>query len=231
MNGPRILIVDDEPDFLRLIKDVLTEEKFQVFTARDGLQALKSARESHPDLILLDWNLPGKNGLDVCRDLKADPATRDIPILMLTARERETDNILGLEMGADDYILKSALHPRVLAARVRAALRFKSSPGTEGTVVWQNWVLDFSRREFRLAGTKVELRQKEFDLLAVFLRNPGRVLSRQHLTEIVWGVEYMDSTNTLYTTITRLRSKLGPHAQRIQAVKNLGYRFEDGKSF
>jgi two-component system phosphate regulon response regulator PhoB len=230
MNGPRVLLVDDEPDFLRLIQDVLKEEGFLVFTARDGLQALKAARDSHPEVILLDWNLPGQDGLSVCKALKADPATRDIPVLMLTVRDRETDMVVGLEMGADDYVVKSALRPRVLVARVRAALRRRSAPEAEGCLTWGKFSLNLSRRELLIDGEPVELRLKEFELLAAFLRNPGRVLSRAQLTEAAWGVEYVVTSNTLNTTMNRLRSKLGREGARLQAVKGIGYRFDDDRT-
>jgi DNA-binding response OmpR family regulator len=123
MSGPRILVVDDEPDFLKFIEEVLKREDYVVSTAETGPDALRHAAASRPDLILLDWNLPGKDGIEVCRALKEDPSTRTIPVIMLTVRGRETDVVLGLEMGAVDYVSKRDLRPRELIARVRAALR------------------------------------------------------------------------------------------------------------
>jgi DNA-binding response OmpR family regulator len=224
----RILVVEDEPDFARFLTGVMKKEGFLVSETDDGLQALKMVKESPPDLILLDWNLPGKSGIDVCRLLKTDPGTRAIPIIMLTARGAETDAVLGLEMGADDYVVKRVLRPRELVARVRAALRKTAvTISDEKTLCSGPLVVDVGRREARLAGKLIDLRMKEFDLLCVFLRSKGRVLTRPFITESVWGNEYFGTSRTIDTTLGRLREKLGREAHRFQSIKGLGYKFEE----
>ncbi len=223
----RILVVEDEPDFARFLGGVLKKEGFVVSETDDGLQALKMVKESPPDLLLLDWNLPGKNGIDVCRLLKTDPATRAIPIIMLTVRGAETDAVLGLEMGADDYVVKRVLRPKELVARVRVCLRKTSVQSSdEKTLRSGNLVVDVARREVRQSGKLIELRMKEFDLLCAFIRSQGRVLTRAFLTESVWGDEYFGTSRTIDTTIGRLREKLGREGDRIQSIKGLGYKFE-----
>lgn len=226
MSGPRILVVDDEPDFLKFIDEVLKQEGYVVTTAETGPDGLTQAVASRPDLILLDWNLPGKDGLEVCRALKEDPATRGIPVIMLTVRGRETDVVLGLEMGAVDYVSKRDLRPRELIARVRAALR-RDGPRAEAgeTLRAGPLALDTAGHTATLNGKPLDLRPKEFDLLRVFLRNPGRVLTRQFLEESVWGEQYYGTTRTIDATTSRLRSKLGPHGSRIVPIQGLGYKF------
>lgn len=226
MTGPRILVVDDEPDFLKFIDEVLKQEGYVVTTAETGPDALTQAAASRPDLILLDWNLPGKDGLEVCRLLKEDPATRGIPVIMLTVRGRETDVVLGLEMGAVDYVSKRDLRPRELVARVRVALRREGPRAEAGETVRAGpLALDTATHTATLNGKPLDLRPKEFDLLRVFLRNPGRVLTRQFLEESVWGEQYYGTTRTIDATTSRLRSKLGPQGSRIVPVQGLGYKF------
>lgn len=228
MGQPRVLLVDDEPDFVRLVDDILKQENFVVVCAEDGIQGLKMAAESHPDLILLDWNLPEKDGLEVCKTLKADPKTRDIPVIMLTARGRETDVVLGLEVGADDFISKRALRPRELVARIRTTLRKRAVVKQEGEVLKaRTLALDTSRRKVTVDGDPVELRMKEFDSLYVFLTHRGRVLTRSFLYEAVWGAQFFGTSRAIDTTITRLRGKLGKEGGLIQSVKGVGYRFEE----
>jgi two-component system alkaline phosphatase synthesis response regulator PhoP len=225
----RVLVVEDERDFARLMEDVLRKEQFLVTVARDGIQGLRLARESPPDIVLLDWNLPGRDGLDVCKTLKADPATRHVPIVMLTVREEEMDAVLGLEMGADDYISKRALRPRELVARVRAALRKQSSaaPSPEFFAAG-DLSLDAGTRRVTVGGQETYLRPKEFELLRVFLKNPGRVLTRSFLQENVWGEEYLGSSRTIDSTVAHLRRKIGAEGRRIEGLKGVGYRFEAG---
>lgn len=230
MTGPRILIVDDEPDFVRFLNDVLTPENFVVTVAENGVKALKMAAASVPDLILLDWNLPGKDGIEVCKALRADPKTDHIPIIMLTARGRETDTVLGLEMGANDFITKRALRPRELIARVRSALR---KPGTGGdtTEILRSGelTLDTARRKVSIGDREVDLRMKEFDLLHVFMKKAGRVLTRDFLTETVWGEQFFGTSRTVDTTIARLRAELGKEGRKIEAIKGVGYKFEESQ--
>jgi DNA-binding response OmpR family regulator len=228
MTQTRILLVDDEPDFIRLVDDILKKENFVVVCAEDGIQAVQMAAASHPDLVLLDWNLPEKDGLEVCKILKSDPKTRDIPVIMLTARGRETDVVLGLEVGADDFISKRALRPRELVARIRSALRKKSVVTHDGEILKaRSLALDTSRRKVTVGGNVVELRMKEFDLLFVFLTHRGRVLTRSFLDEAVWGAQFFGTSRAIDTTVTRLRGKLGREGELIQSVKGVGYRFEE----
>lgn len=226
MSGPRVLVVDDEPDFLKFIDEVLKREDYVVTSAETGPDALRQAVASRPDLILLDWNLPGKDGLEVCRALKEDPATRGIPVIMLTVRGRETDVVLGLEMGAVDYVSKRDLRPRELIARVRAALRREGPRADRGETLRAGpVVLDTATHTATLNGKPMDLRPKEFDLLRVFLKNPGRVLTRQFLEESVWGDQYYGTTRTIDATTSRLRGKLGPEGARIVPIQGLGYKF------
>jgi two-component system alkaline phosphatase synthesis response regulator PhoP len=224
---PRVLVVDDEPDFVRFIEEVLKAENFTVISVGDGLKALQMAADSRPDLILLDWNLPGKDGPQVCQALKTDPQTRNIPVVMLTVRRRETDVVVGLEIGADDFISKRGLRPRELVARVRAALR-KSAPRPDPGEVLRSkdLVLDTEKRRATIKGETVELRPKEYELLYVLMKNEGRVLTRNFLEETIWGTEYFGSSRAIDSTITRLRAKLGKHAAHIEAVQGIGYRYE-----
>ncbi|MBK8869998.1 MAG: response regulator transcription factor [Elusimicrobia bacterium] len=224
---PRILVVDDEPDFVRFIEEVLKKENFTVISVGDGIKAIKMAGESRPDLILLDWNLPGKDGPQVCQALKADPKTRTVPVVMLTVRRKETDVVVGLEIGADDFVSKRGLRPRELVARVRAALR-KSGPQPDPGEVLRSgpFALDTEKRRLTLNGQEVELRPKEYELIYVFMKNESRVLTRNFLEETIWGTEYFGSSRAIDSTVTRLRAKLGKQATAIEAVQGIGYRFE-----
>ena len=227
MIQPRVLVVDDEPDFVRFIEEVLQKENFTVISVGDGIKAIKMAGESRPDVVLLDWNLPGKDGPQVCQALKTDPHTRNIPVLMLTVRRRETDVVVGLEIGADDFVSKRGLRPRELVARVRAALR-KAAPRPDPGEVLRSGdlVLNTEKRRATLKEETVELRAKEYELLYVLMKNEGRVLSRHFLEETIWGTEYFGSSRAIDSTVTRLRGKLGKHAAYIQAVQGVGYRYE-----
>jgi DNA-binding response OmpR family regulator len=223
VSGARILFVDDEPDFRRIVEGILKKAEFDVVLAEDGVQALALVRASPPDLILLDWNLPGRDGLSVCQALKADPATRGIPVILLTVRSREAETVLGFEVGADDYISKRSLRPRELVARVRAALRTELAPAAlrSGSLV-----VDLTGRTATLGGTLLDLRRKEFDLLAFFLKNPGRVFTRSQITEAVWGAAYFGTSRTVDTTLGRLRLKIGAEGKKLRALRGLGYKFE-----
>lgn len=224
---PRILVVDDEPDFVRFIEEVLKKENFTVISVGDGLKALKMAADSRPDLVLLDWNLPGKDGPQVCQALKTDPQTRNIPVVMLTVRRKETDVVVGLEIGADDFVSKRGLRPRELVARVRAALRKNGPQPDPGEVLRSGpLTLDTEKRRATLKDEVMELRPKEYELLYVLMKNEGRVLTRNFLEETIWGTEYFGSSRAIDSTVTRLRAKLGKHAATIQAVQGIGYRYE-----
>lgn len=224
----RVLVIDDEPDFGRLIDQILVKEGMTVLLADDGAKGLKAAAESHPDLILLDWNLPDKDGVQVCRALKADAKTRDIPVIMLTVRGRETDVVVGLEVGAADYISKRALRPRELVARVRAVLRRAGDAQQAGEILRSGpLVLDTAKHRVTVGKEDVDLRAKEFEILYVFLKNKGRLLTRNFLEEAVWGTEYYATSRAIDTTIARVRKKIKGEGEKICAIKGLGYRFEE----
>ncbi len=220
----RILVVDDEPDVLELVEFHLEKEQFKVNVADNGDQALKMARELLPSLLILDLMLPGINGLEICRLLRSDPKTRDIPILMLTARAAEEDRIKGLELGAHDYVTKP-FSPRELVLRVRNLLRLtgESKQGVE-IIEAGPFRLDTVRHQATVDGLSVNITATEFKLLALLASRPGEVQPRETLLRDVWGYEPTLDTRTVDTTMQRLRAKLGPAADCLQTVRGVGYR-------
>jgi DNA-binding response OmpR family regulator len=231
--GTRILLIEDERDIVELVRYHLEREGFQVVPAADGGAGLRRAREEPPDLVVLDLMLPGLDGLEVCRQLRRDPATRSLPILMLTAKADEVDRVVGLEVGADDYVVKP-FSPRELVARVRALLRRAAErppggpPPGPPPLRAGPLVLDEGRHEVTVAGRPVDLTAKEFGLLAALMRARGRVLGRERLLEEVWGYQSAAEieSRTVDVHVRRLREKLGPEARRIVTVKAVGYRCE-----
>jgi DNA-binding response OmpR family regulator len=205
----------------------LTREGFRCRTAATGPEALARVRAVPPDLIVLDLMLPEMDGLEVCRRLRGDPATASLPIIMLTAKADEVDRIVGLELGADDYLAKP-FSPKELVARVRAVLR-RARPGPVSHPVSVGEIsLDAARHTVTVAGRPVELTPKEFDLLQSLLEAAGRVLSREHLLNRVWGYARADEieSRTVDVHIRRLRAKLGAEERRIATIKGVGYRFD-----
>ncbi|MDW7650768.1 MAG: response regulator transcription factor [Bacillota bacterium] len=231
---PLILVVDDEESILELITFNLEKEGFRVSTAVDGQEALQKVAANKPDLIVLDWMLPGIDGLEVCRRIRKDPATSDIPVIMLTARGEEVDIILGLELGANDYVTKP-FSPRQLAARVKAQLRAQttnSRPEKEssGVVRQGTLVLDADRYLVEKDGVVIEMPPKEFELLLLLASNPGRVYRREEILDKVWGYDYPADTRTVDVHIRHLRQKLEDDAnlpQLLQTVRGVGYRFRE----
>jgi two-component system alkaline phosphatase synthesis response regulator PhoP len=222
-----VLVVEDEPDIRNLVVHHLTREGFRCRTAANGAEALASVRSAAPDLVVLDLMLPEMNGLEVCRRLRADHATAGVPIIMLTAKTDEVDRIVGLEMGADDYVAKP-FSPKELVARVRAVLR-RARPGETSRPLAAGTVsLDTARHLVTVGGQPVGLTPKEFDLLHALLAAAGRVLSREHLLNRVWGYARADEieSRTVDVHIRRLRAKLGAEERRIATIKGVGYRFE-----
>jgi len=222
-----VLVVEDEADIRHLVVHHLEREGFHCRQAGSGADALRAVRTSTPDLIVLDLMLPQGDGLDVCRHLRADPATARVPIIMLTAKSDEVDRVVGLELGADDYVAKP-FSPKELVARVRAVLR-RARPETIGRVLREGPIaLDASRHSVTSAGAPVALTPKEFDLLHVLLEAAGRVLTREHLLTRVWGYAHADEieSRTVDVHVRRLRAKLGDEGRRIATVKSVGYRFE-----
>jgi len=225
----RILIVDDEAPIRELVKFNLQKAGYDVLEAADGAAALALAKEK-PELIVLDLMLPGMDGLEVCRILKGARETAGIPIIMLTAKDEEFDKVVGLELGADDYLTKP-FSPRELAARVKAVLRRSQKvPLPEGEFVIGSLRLNFSRYEVFLGKEKVELTPKEYELLKLLITNVGRVFTREQLLEKVWGYEYFGDTRTVDVHIRHLRAKLEQDrtiADAIETVRGIGYRFRD----
>jgi len=225
--GSRVLIVEDERDIRDLVLFHLEREGFQVSTASSGEEALRLVRHVSPDLVLLDLMLPAMGGLEVCRKLRADPVTVALPIVMLTAKGDEVDRVLGLELGADDYIVKP-FSPKELLARVRAVLRrVKPAPGA-AVVAIGALAIDAGTRTVTVHGVPLTLTHKEFELLGALADAQGRVLSREFLLDRVWGYSHADEieSRTVDVHVRRLRVKLGPEGRRILTVKSVGYRLD-----
>lgn len=222
----KILLVEDEKNIAKVVTYNLEREGYQVATARDGEEGLAKARKELPDLVVLDLMLPKLDGLDLCRQLKTDPKTARIPIIMLTAKTQEADRVVGLEMGADDYVAKP-FSVRELAARVKAVLRRGQS--SEAPTLWKGWEIevDWERRKVKAKRKLVELTPKEFDLLKALVEASGRVLSREMLLEKVWGYTQASEiqSRTVDLHISQLRQKLGAPAKQILTVTGAGYRF------
>jgi phosphate regulon transcriptional regulator PhoB len=225
--GGRVLIVEDEPDIRDLLAFHLEREGYHVTRSRTGADALRQVRARPPDLILLDLMLPELGGLDVCRRLRQDPRTASVPIVMLTARGEEVDRILGLELGADDYIVKP-FSPKEVVARVRAVLRRAGARDGAAPVVSGRLVIDPDRHTVHVDAAPIELTPKEFDLLRALAEARGRVLSREFLLDRVWGYASAGEieSRTVDVHVRRLRVKLGEEGQRITTVKGVGYRLE-----
>ena len=223
----RVLVVEDENDIAGLIKHTLERSGDSVVEiAPSGDQALKLATEQPPDLIILDLNLPVLGGLEVCRLLRTRPGTAKTPIIMLTARSTETDRVIGLDAGADDYITKP-FSPRELAARVRAVMRRgrPDHPGPPPIYRGQHLVADFDAVSISVDGLPIRLTRREFELLHYLVENRNRVLSRDRLLERVWGYDRFIETRSVDVHVGRLRSKLGVAGKQIETVVGLGYRF------
>ena len=224
-----ILVVDDDPHIIELAELYLTQEGYRVITAEDGVAALERAQHDAPALMVLDLMLPELDGWEVCRRVRAES---DLPIIMLTARDDDIDKIVGLELGADDYMTKP-FNPRELVARVKAILRRTvrepaSGAGT-GPRSISNLVIDPARRTVTVAGHDVDLRAKEFDLLLALVENEGIVLSREKLLDIVWGFDFYGETRTVDVHVAHLRSKLGEDcAAVIETVWGVGYKLVSG---
>ena len=224
-----ILVVDDEPHIVEVVHDYLKQAGYRVLTARDGQTALTLARHERPDLVVLDLMLPGgMDGLDVCRRLRQDPGLADVPIIMLTARVEETDKLIGLELGADDYVTKP-FSPREVVARVRAVLRRARGHGPPpGIVRVGELAVDLTNRCVAAGGQPVSLTPTEFDLLAVMARYPGRPFSRAQLMDLVYDVAYAGYDRAIDSHIKNLRRKIEPDPRQpryILTVYGVGYRF------
>lgn len=230
MSTRTILVVDDEPEIVTIVRDYLDRAGFRVLIASDGGNALRLARSEQPDLLILDLMLPQMDGLDVARALRSDPHTNSLPIIMLTARVEETDRLIGLELGADDYITKP-FSPREVVARVRAVLRRVDHPRDNAALlVVGDLVLDMQRRSVRYKGMLVELTATEFDLLAILARAPGRPFTRTQLLDMAYDVAYAGFDRTIDAHIKNLRRKIEPdprHPRYILTVYGVGYKFTE----
>lgn len=219
-----ILIVDDEANIIQLARLYLEREGFQVQAVTDGMAAIQAVEKIHPALVVLDVMLPELDGFEVCRRLRAQNNTT--PILMLTARDDDFDKIVGLELGADDYLTKP-FNPRELVARVKAVLRrsLRSSAASEGeNLRLGDLMIDVARREVRTGGTLVELRTQEFEVLLVFARHPGQVFSREKLLDLAWGYDFFGQTRTVDVHVAQLRRKLSASSVQIDTVTGVGYK-------
>ena len=220
----RALVVEDDPDIVELIDHYLKAEGFEVEALGDGRLALERLRGGGHDVVILDLQLPGLDGLRLCAELRRDKRTRSLPVIMLTARGDEADRVVGLEVGADDYVVKP-FSPKELVARVRALMRrLERREDEEAPLVLGALEIDGARHTVRWEGQAVHLTAKEFALLVALVEARGRVLSRQALLEQVWGYSYAEGTRTVDVHVRRLREKLPGIAGRLTTVKSLGYR-------
>ncbi len=223
----KVLVADDEEDVLDLVSANLKSAGFTVLRAADGAEAIAKARRELPALLVLDLMLPEMSGIEVCKALKGDPATAAIPIIMLTAKAEEVDRIVGLELGADDYITKP-FSPRELVLRVKSVLRRltgDSDPGDQLKV--GNVTVDRARHQVRVKNRLIDLTATEFKLLTLLFERRGRVQSREQLLRDVWGYESMIDTRTVDTHMRRLREKLGGGSDCIETVRGFGYRIAE----
>ena len=228
MAGPKILVVDDEEDLLELLRFNLSGEGFSVTCVATGEEALDKVAEEVPDLILLDLMLPGMDGLEVARRLKSQALTKEIPIVMLTAKGEEGDIVKGLERGADDYVTKP-FSRKVLAARIRAVLRRKQAKpkGESDVLEVQDLVIHPGRREVLVKGKPVELTFTEFGILNFLAKRPGWVFTRSQIVDAVRGDEYFVTDRSVDVQVVGLRKKLGSAATFIETVRGVGYRFKE----
>ncbi len=229
----KVLVVDDEKDIVDILKyNLERENEFEVFTAKDGKEALELA-ENIPDLILLDIMMPELNGFEVCKQLKNNPVTSKIPVIFLTAKENEIDEILGLEIGADDYISKP-ISPRKVLARIKSVIRrttgdYEKPLKLEENVKFKNLEIDSSSHSVRINEREVFFPKKEFQLLHFLLSNRGKVYSREILLNQIWGENIYVVDRTVDVHVAKVREKLGEYSDYIETIKGLGYRFKDPK--
>jgi DNA-binding response OmpR family regulator len=216
-----ILVVDDERNIVELVRLYLEKEGFNVVSASDGEAALVQYERADPDLVVLDLMLPKLDGFEVCRELRR---RGDVPILMLTARSEDIDAIVGLELGADDYVTKP-FNPRALVARVKAILRRTDATVRGGRPIQVGELrIDPRRREASIGDRRLELRAREFDLLAALARDPGMVMTRDALLEDVWGTDFPGETRTVDVHVAEVRKKLGDDGPQVETIRGLGYR-------
>jgi phosphate regulon transcriptional regulator PhoB len=225
-----ILIIDDEKDIVETIEYNIKKEGYTTHKSFDGINGLRLAKEAAPDLILLDLMLPGMNGIELCKALKKDPKTAKIPVIMLTAKKQEVDKVVGLEVGADDYMVKP-FSMKELIARIKAILRrYSAVPKGEkakSMISFADVKIDLDRHEVAVKGKPVELSAKEFKLLEFLASNRNKVFSRERLLDDVWGIQAAVETRTVDVHVKRVREKLGKAGDHIQTIRGFGYKLKD----
>lgn len=230
MSNEKILVVDDAEHIVELIKYNLEKNGYNVICAYDGIEALELAKKELPNLMILDIMLPKMDGYDVCKSIRNDPSISMMPIMMLTAKGEEFDKVLGLELGADDYITKP-FSVRELLARVKAILRRTKYQNIDNTFSFDDVTVNFQKHEVIKKGSKVDLTLKEFELLETLIRNKGRVLTRDYLLDKIWGYDYAGETRTVDVHIRHLRQKIEDDDRNpkfIETIRGVGYRFNVG---
>jgi two-component system phosphate regulon response regulator PhoB len=228
MANERVLVVEDEEDIQELVQFVLTKDGFRVSGVRSGEEAMRQLRASPPALVVLDLMLPGLDGLEVCRLMKADATLRAVPVVMLTAKGEEADIVTGLELGADDYVTKP-FSPRVLLARIKAVLRRKQATpkADEGPLEVHDLMIHPGRREVKLKNKAIDLTHTEFRLLQFLATRPGWVFTRNQIVEAVHGADYPVTERAVDVQVVGLRKKLGAAGKYIETVRGVGYRFKE----
>lgn len=231
MAEEKILIVDDEEHIRELIKFNLDTNGYRTICADNGLEALRMVKSENPQLILLDVMLPNMDGYDVCKEIRRDTSISSTPIIMITAKGEEFDKVLGLELGADDYMTKP-FSIRELIARVKAILRRTNIKPIDNSYSFGTVNIDFEKHEVTKEGAKVELTLKEFELLEILIKNKGRVMTRDFLLDEIWGYEYIGETRTVDVHIRHLRQKIeddDKNPKYIETIRGIGYRFSSGE--
>lgn len=224
----KILIVEDEEDIAQLVKLYLEKDGFRTGTAKTGIEGLRLIKSDRPDMVILDLMLPEMDGLEICKKIRNAPDTALLPVLMLTAKAEESDTIIGLELGADDYVTKP-FSPKVLVTRVKALLRRleRADDPKQTSYTYGPLLVDLSRHEVLVDGEEILLTAKEFGLLEQLLHHPGRVLTRDVLLNAVWGYDYYGTTRTVDVHVRRLKQKLPFLNEAIISIKSLGYKLSD----
>jgi len=227
VSAQKVLVVEDHRDTRELLKYNLTAAGFDVATAEDGQSGVGLAAAFRPDIVLLDLMMPGMDGLEVCRQLKSDSTLSRIPVIMLTAKGEEIDKIVGLELGADDYVVKP-FSPRELILRIKAVLRRYGAPEPNAPTLWEREGLriDFEAHQLSVDNDEIALTATEFKLLSVLISGSGKVQTRDNLLDTVWDTHFEGYSRTVDTHVRRLRQKLGPYSYYIETVRGVGYRFK-----